>query len=765
MFPRNQFGHFADGNETYRVTDPMPPGIWWNAITNDSGVVMEVTHWGTQTLNLNYPALKQNCEVAVPNHTWVYCRDEDTGRVWNPGVAPMMSEVKDFACEHHDGWTSVASVFDGLRVVWRTFAPVSGRRVIWTVEVHNETPRPRRVSVFPVVAPNMVNFQAPRFFFGPFGTASYDESLRGVFYRVGNPHAPWEARHLLLCGSRTPDDACGDRAHLFGPVLFPQYPQRLISGGALGRRGGGSSGWHTDMVLALQFKMDLAPSGSGRCDMLLAAVRDKDEARAMADEMAAPEAAEREFRGMCEARQARRSTMRIRTPDAQLDAFANAWLKRGLEYSLIKKDSTRDNLQFADGLTMSDPARVRAELLRLMPWQYADGHAIRSWIPYDETWYSDTTTWLVMTACGYVKFTDDLAFLNERAPYFDGGEGTVLEHLERAVAQLDGDRGPHGLPRFHYADWNDALNPADPDSESVFVAMQLGCMFNDMAGLMRRLGRPADADRYAQKHAALKRTVNEAAWDEEGGYYVRGFADGKVIGGSRSEGSTIFVNPQSWAIMADLVPAERLPRLLAVVDEKLEWDLGCPVNTPLYSKQDPRLGRITFQIPGSDENGVYCHATAFKTAADVWVGRGDAALRCLKKVTPDYEGNPVAQSGALPFALTSAYSVNPATPGRASRSWLTGSACWYMRSVVEGLLGVRRAYGGFVLRPAFPSTWPEAEITLQRGSETYRIRIERSAGVAEQQITVNGAPLKGDFLPFQPAGIHEVIIRLPGKAG
>jgi hypothetical protein len=39
----------------------------------------------------------------------------------------MMSEVQDFACEHHDGWTSVASTFDGLRVTWRVFGPSGSR--------------------------------------------------------------------------------------------------------------------------------------------------------------------------------------------------------------------------------------------------------------------------------------------------------------------------------------------------------------------------------------------------------------------------------------------------------------------------------------------------------------------------------------------------------------------------------------------------------------------------------------------------------------
>ena len=94
----------------------------------------------------------------------------------------------------------------------------------------------------------------------------------------------------------------------------------------------------------------------------------------------------------------------------------------------------------------------------------------------DETYYCDGPLWIVLTTCGYLKYSDDMDFLNVEIPYFDKGTGTVLEHLERCIVRIDEDRGPHQLPLARYADWNDALNLPDPGAESVFMAMAFGCM-------------------------------------------------------------------------------------------------------------------------------------------------------------------------------------------------------------------------------------------------------------------------------------------------
>ena len=52
-------------------------------------------------------------------------------------------------------------------------------------------------------------------------------------------------------------------------------------------------------------------------------------------------------------------------------------------------------------------------------------------------------------------------------------KGTVLEHLLRACEASWKRRGPHGMMRVGFADWNDSLNPLYEKTESVFTS----CLF------------------------------------------------------------------------------------------------------------------------------------------------------------------------------------------------------------------------------------------------------------------------------------------------
>jgi cellobiose phosphorylase len=76
-----------------------------------------------------------------------------------------------------------------------------------------------------------------------------------------------------------------------------------------------------------------------------------------------------------------------------------------------------------------------------------------------------------------------------------------------------------------------------------------------------------------------------------------------------------------------------------------------------------------------------------------------------------------------------------------------------MRTVVEGLLGIAREYGGFRFKPAFPSKWKEASVTLKRNGAVYEIKITRGR---RPGVKLNGIEMAGNFVPFQGPGKHRV---------
>ena len=64
---------------------------------------------------------------------------------------------------------------------------------------------------------------------------------------------------------------------------------------------------------------------------------------------------------------------------------------------------------------------------------------------------ADDALWLFPTVYKYISETGDMAFLDEVIPFADKEEGTVYEHLKRAVDFSMNHLGVHGMPAGLYA--------------------------------------------------------------------------------------------------------------------------------------------------------------------------------------------------------------------------------------------------------------------------------------------------------------------------
>lgn len=745
-----KYGNFSEDGSRYTVTELLPPRDFNNVIANSTGYLAEISQWGPASASFQFANSEVNT-VTEKLGKLLYLRDDETMDVWTPGSFPMMSKVDQYACTHEDTATTVTSLYQGIRVSWRStvFDDISGES--WEVHLTNHSDRLRTISVVPAVRLRLEGFPAPRFFDeqAQYSVCSFNPAINGMYYNSRNPNALDRRYSAVLVSAQPVASYTGRREEFFGSPDSNAYPHQLFHSSELDR----CNGIAGEPFQALLCRTQLAPGDTVRLHFYFGIVENQEAADQIVEKWSRNPASANE--SQWEALSQRRSRLKITTPDRTLNAFVNTWLKKGLEYGMRKKDASRDNLQFAYGLTMADPERVYGELIQAMQYQYRDGHTVRSWKPLDTTYYCDGPLWIVLSVCKYLKFTNDIQFLEREVPFYDGEAGSVLQHLVRAVSRIETDCGPHKLPLMRFADWNDALNIDHPQAESVFMAMGLGVMLNEMAHLMRALQKPEEEQLYRAKFLSLKQIVNETCWDEAGGYYVRALAGDEVIGGSGSRGSKLFVNPQTWSIISGIVTEERLPQVLTCIDEQIETEIGCPVNIPAYTSYIPRYGRITAQLPGTWENGAsYCHVTSFKAYADTCIGRGNKAYKSILQIMPDAEGNPLENSGALPYALTSSYCTNPDIYGKAGRPWLTGTQAWMMSSVIEGLLGIHLDYGGFVLQPALPTGWAEASIMLQRDQDLYRFHYHNRSGTNQSSdkgrptIAVNGKELAGNRISF-----------------
>jgi cellobiose phosphorylase len=229
-------------------------------------------------------------------------------------------------------------------------------------------------------------------------------------------------------------------------------------------------------------------------------------------------------------------------------------------------------------------------------------HAFR---PLSRKPYADQPCWALQTAADLIKESGDFALLNEVVPYFESNEkGTVWDHLIRGMRHLATDLGKNGLCDQRLGDWNDAREPTDEAgaSESVMVTQQLCFGAREMAELARRIG-----DRVIEKEAGeIYKTfadrLNEVAWDGE--WYVRTIcADGYRIGSNANEEAKIFMNTQSWAVLAGIADAERAKLCMDYVEKFCKTDIGYKILWPAFTKYDPRTGMISNLAPNTQTNG------------------------------------------------------------------------------------------------------------------------------------------------------------------
>ena len=450
--------------------------------------------------------------------------------------------------------------------------------------------------------------------------------------------------------------------------------------------------------------------------------------------------------------------MSVKTPDQKINHMMNNWVKKQADFCIVGKKGVRDNLQISVALLNYRQEKAKEEILECLRHQFQDGHGVLTWYPYDDMRYSDQPFWIIWAVCELIKETGDLSILDTEIEWQDGGKASVLEHVKAAVNRLILDKGEHGLVKIYFADWNDALNITDdPEAESVMLSHQFCLALRELKRMMEYAGDTQYAGFLEKEYEQLKEDINRYAWD--GKWYARALSSKGNVGTQDSAGSKIYLNAQTWAVLAGVADRERLAYVLEAVDS-MEQDFGFPLNLPPYPEYDALVGRMSGMLPGLFENGgVYCHATGFKILMDCCTGRGEKALKTLKKIMPDSEENPSAKSGAEPYVFTNCYSTNPEYYGKSYQSWTTGTSAWCMMGLYEGILGVKRDYEGLRISPCFPEEWEEAEVTRYFRGADYHIIIRNPEHIknGKAEVYADGSICDSGLIPdYQDAKQHRI---------
>lgn len=751
-------GYFNADGTAYTITEMRPRRPFFNFLWNEE-LLCYLDQYGRGASTYRAPDGAMMTLTDEGENRLLFLRDRDTGAYWAANRNFDNEPFDRFQTTVGTGSSTILSAYRGIECEFVFFIPPQGPRECWRVTVANCDDRPRAISLFAYAASEIgrMSFQGAN-------SARFDPDCRAVIQSNPVLDKPRPLSTAYFAADRRPDayETSAKRFRgLYGQIAHPDSVRA-------GRLACQDHVFDVELAGVLQFDLDLGPGEAVTIRFFNGLAASPEAARADIRAHLTPEKVDAAWAGAVRAFEPVRTRVLVETPDAEVNAFANVWLKRqfrlGQGWGRCGSLGFRDVMQDSRAGLLVDPVYSRKVIVGLLSRQLPTGAAPMSW-PDDNGahWRDvrDQPSWIPDTVIGYVKETGDLGFLEEEIPYNTSNErGSVLDHIRRGLRFLFERLGEHGLCLWGGGDWNDGMNLAGSANrgESVWLTQATVRAARQFAELLDHLGKPEEALLIRNRTNLLNSALRTFAWDTD--HFICGFNDkGEKIGSYANEEGQVFLNMQTWAVLSGT--AQDADALMDLVEARLKCPYGYVLNTPSYTKPDSGIGRITSFEPGAYENGsVYCHGVTFKIAADCAIGRPDRALETMKLLFPSNAANPAYPGHVEPYAITNMY-LGPANlrAGQSIYGWATGSAGWLFRIIVEDLIGVRADYDGLRIHPSLPSAWKEVSVRREFRGGVYRIVIRNPMGLADGavRLTLDGAPLEGNLIPAPvTAGEHVV---------
>ena len=802
----NKYGYFDRQAREFVITRPDTPLPWVNYITNGkySGIV---SHTGG---GYSFFISPRDCRISrwrynsLPQDRpgrYLYLRDRQTGAFWSPTWQPTPSvPLTSFQCRHGMNYTAITTLAYGIEARITYFVTRENMEV-WRVRIRETEGRSRSLDVYSFVElalghalvdlinqPNDKHFNEVRYLGDSqilMATKRYWVTFNSATVKQANQS--W--RHWAFMASTLPVAGFdGSRDRFIGPWRSEENPIAVEQGVSFNTEI--TAG---DAIASLRSSLEIPAHGEKEFCIFMGVVPREGEGKAF-DEKAGTAAAEiverfripgrigEEFRKLVSMRDDYLSSLQIDVPDPEMNLFINFWnqyqtkttyqFSRDASYhpgGLLFGRGYRDSCQDALGPLFAKPGWVKERIGEMAGKQFQDGSVYHCYYPLtgggERTGHSDTPLWLPMIVIAYLKETGDFSILEEIIPFVDGGEASLLEHIERAAGFIKSKTNEQNLVYIGPGDWNDTLDYCGREGKGIssLNSFIYAFVLREMAGLHRIL----ESDRaveYQNLYDAVKASCNQHLWD--GKWYIRAINDlGEKIGSLSSEEGKIFINAQSWAVISGVAEGERAARCMDSALEMCSTPKGLKILHPPYTRVDPHIGLATRCVPGKKENGaVFNHAFSWAILALLILKRAEKAHTLYHQALPIHPSVDIDRYEVEPYVY-SEYVTSPDHPsfGQASHSWLTGSSVWMLRNTTDYLLGIRPEYNGLLMDPCIPSDWKEFSVTRRYRGDLYNITFRNPGGGNGRVISVilDGDALEGNLIP--PCGDgkpHEVIVIL-----
>lgn len=777
-----QYGYFDGKKREYVITDPRTPMPWANYLGSPAyGAIITQNAGG-------YSFVKSGAAGRILRYTfnqfdepgrYVYLRDEADGDFWSASWRPVEKDLNEFKtiCRHGTSYTEFESTYKGIESKALYYVPMNAEHEVWRVTIRNTSAAERNIGIFgyceftneSFYTQDLVNLQYTQFITRTEFIQDHILQHINENCHVNEKGENGSERFFGLVGAKV-TSYTGRRERFLGTHRF-NAPQALIDG-----KCDNTCNFNGNGCGALNAVINLKP-GEEKTVAFLLARKTESEARALMDTYADVAAVtNREFEALRAYWHGELENLVIHTPDERFNEMINTWNAFQCFTTFVWSRAAslvycgerngygyRDTVQDIQGIIHLDPAMAKERITFMLSAQVHHGgglplvkfnhNAGHENTPEDESYVRETghpayraddAMWLFPTVYKYIAETGDVAYLDEVIPFADKDEGTVREHLKRAIQFTLDHLGAHGMPAGLHADWNDCLR-LGAQGESCFVAFQ----FYYALKLMAEFSPENEKQFYLDKAAEQLEKINTHFWEDD--RYRRGYSEaGQIIGSKNDPEASMWLNPQSWAVISGAATGEQKEAILNTVYDKLNTPNGVELMAPCYRKHAfDGAAMILFNPTTKENGGIFCQAQGWIILAEALMGHGNRAFQYFAESCPASYNDKAEVRETEPYVHTQFIEGHESPqPGRAHVHWLTGTASTVMVGCVEGILGMRPTPDGLRISPAIPSSWDGMTIEKTFRGSRLHITVDNSAhhegGV--QKLTLNGVEMENAFI-------------------
>ncbi len=760
--------------------------LWWR-----SPLRFRLTRYRAYNLPIDSPGF------------YLYIRHPD-GTVWSPTFRPVETVLDEWSACHQPGRTVFVAEKVGVRVKLTFFIPPGTDALVWDVRLENSAGKAQELDLFA---------------YAEFSQFEWEQELRGGYY-TRHMMKTWMCREanalvyldhdakpyfalkptVYFLSSDEIHSYSGDRDDFIGNYRHENAPQSVLAGrcndsalatghpcGALHNKVVVPAGGHyrlhycLGVVTGCNGSIEDAETGVVKATANLRSAGWPDGSLEVleawwSDHFSAYQCAVPDPVAM---RQINTWNPVNTVTAARFSRGINTWAPgtRGVGF--------RDTAQDMVAIAYRSPGWAIEGMRYLLSQQFEEGHTVHTCFPEDfrpssRSDRSDNHLWLAPLLWAILAETRDFGILDETIPYLapdcsgKGTEATVWEHMCAAVRFTENHLGRHGLPLTLRSDWNDLIGKFNKrgEGETVFAGFQHVLALKRLAEIARHTGRTEDLRWFEECRARQEAALLSHAWD--GSWWRRGYDDdGNPVGSVNSKGGNLFLNPQSWAILAGVGTREQQFAGMDAVAEQLDIGYGLKLLHPPFGGWDSDAETLIGYGPGCGENGaVFCHANTWAIIAEATLGNGTRAWKYHNQLIPR---NVIERLGAETYrAEPNAWVSNIVGPGNPRMGWgnvehVTGTAAWMDIAATQYLLGVRAELDGLWVDPCLPTKWNAINVRRKYLGCKVDIEILNPEGVEKGVVeasaggsAVNVTEGKAVFAPelFEGVGELRIMVRM-----